>query len=236
MTICKLCNQDTKLCQSHILPEFLYTALYDKKHRALVVSKSSLNNEFIQKGFKEPLLCQQCETQFSRYEMYAKEIINKILLTHPDAEGYSITIHNVDYPTFELFLLSILWRAGISSHNMFKNVNLGTKHENKLREMLLSENPGIYYEYGCIPFILPNPKYIDKIISQPTNKNKDAQRIYCFSTGNLQWNFIVSSHTNRFQYRDFFLSTSGILRIFLNPKSEEEILKKILNHLKPTTL
>jgi len=71
-----LCKEDAKLCNSHILPEFFYLDLYEEKHRTLQITKE--NEKYIQKGIREYLLCQQCETKLSRYEKYAKELIHEI--------------------------------------------------------------------------------------------------------------------------------------------------------------
>lgn len=108
--ICRVCLKESKLRKSHILPEFLYEDLYDEKHRALVISQKK--EKVFQKGLRELLLCQQCETKLSRYEKYAKEIIQKLPKFSRDASGRFLYSKGVDYSRFKLFQLSILWRAG----------------------------------------------------------------------------------------------------------------------------
>ena len=44
---------------------------------------------------------------------------------------------NYEYNKFKLFSLSLLWRASISSHEIFVNASLG-KYEDKLRKILLN--------------------------------------------------------------------------------------------------
>lgn len=60
---CKLCGREAELRRSHIFPEFLYLALYDEKHRAVSVSPvPGEEDRLVQKGLRESLLCQACET------------------------------------------------------------------------------------------------------------------------------------------------------------------------------
>src|SRR5437870_3517058 len=70
---CALCQQVAELCDSHIVPEFFYKPLYDSKHRFFRISSSPEKHDTtLQKGLRERLLCQQCETRLSRYEGYFK--------------------------------------------------------------------------------------------------------------------------------------------------------------------
>jgi hypothetical protein len=70
---CALCLSNDTLRDSHIISEFLYSALYDDKHRFHIVEAGEKRSEFAQKGFREPLLCTGCETKLSVWEGYARE-------------------------------------------------------------------------------------------------------------------------------------------------------------------
>ncbi|MBZ0103567.1 MAG: hypothetical protein K8I65_15525 [Thermoanaerobaculia bacterium] len=68
--------------------------------------------------------------------------------------GYEATLlEGFDYPTLKLFLLSILWRAGVSSRGEFRQVELGP-HEEQLRRILLERNPGSVGDYTCLLFLM----------------------------------------------------------------------------------
>jgi len=71
--ICKLCKKEAELRYSHILPEFLYSGVYDELHRTLEITPD--DERTIQKGIREYLLCQKCETKLSRYETYAAKLL-----------------------------------------------------------------------------------------------------------------------------------------------------------------
>jgi hypothetical protein len=99
------------------------------------------------------ILCTDCENKvLGLYESYASKAMyggrfsrkekNPVCKKYRNSEGPDFTrVDNIDYAKFKLFLLSILWRASISSREFFAEVNLGP-HEETLRQMILSGNPG----------------------------------------------------------------------------------------------
>ncbi len=73
---CRLCKKITQLKNSHILPEFFYQTIYDNKHRTIFDSSEKYSKaRYQQKGIREPLLCENCEQQFSKYERIVAPII-----------------------------------------------------------------------------------------------------------------------------------------------------------------
>jgi len=149
--LCKLCRKDETLKKSHIIPEFLYSALYYEKHRFHEIHvDSDTKNKFSQKGVREPLLYDSCEQYFSKLERYASLVLNN---------GFELTVQRIDgilhfegvaYNKFKLFALSIIWRASVSSLDFFDEVNSDI-HEEIIREMLINEEPVKENDY---PFLL----------------------------------------------------------------------------------
>jgi len=68
---CALCLQDRELRNSHILPKWCYARSFNVKHQLKVVGTPDLVGKTMQDGYKEPLLCDDCEGRFSRWETYA---------------------------------------------------------------------------------------------------------------------------------------------------------------------
>jgi hypothetical protein len=195
MTNCRLCEKAAQLCKSHIIPEFLYGFMYDEKHRFYQLSTSEYQqSKLLQKGLYELLLCRGCEQKFSVFELYASRVLNGgIELTYIQTEGF-IKMKGLDYKLFKLFALSILWRASISSLDMFKNVKLG-RHEEKLREMLINEDPGAECDY---PFVL-SPIIYDAVeqayfIIKPEKVRIEGQNTYRFVFCGIVWCFLVCGH------------------------------------------
>jgi len=59
--VCPLCQKEKPLVQSHVIPEFLYRPLYDEKHRAIEAKLVPKGFNYLQKAYREPLPCSECE-------------------------------------------------------------------------------------------------------------------------------------------------------------------------------
>ncbi len=80
-------------------------------------------------------------TNFARWEHYANETLvhSNGLVSVNVPEG--VVLKGLDYTKFKLFLLSILWRMGVSSLDAFVEVKRGSHHEEALRVALLNGDP-----------------------------------------------------------------------------------------------
>jgi hypothetical protein len=208
--ICRLCNQEARLRQSHIIPEFIYKPLYDDKHRFHVLSTlPAKGNARPQKGSRERLLCQRCEGHISKYERYASRVFSGEAGVLSRREGKLIHLEGVDYRQFKLFALSVLWRAGISSLKMFEQVSLGP-HEPRLREMIWQENAGSPESY---PFVMSPVVFEQQVqtglIIQPTRTRAEGHYGYRFVFGGIAWIYIVSQHKPLGVFREASLSREG---------------------------
>jgi len=189
---CKLCEKSSSLRKSHIVPEFVYASLYDEKHRMHVLSlQEQKPRPFEQKGLREKLLCGECESKLSNYERYASTAFDG-KDTETPLEGV-IVVKDVDYKQFKLFLLSVLWRASISTLEFFNEVSLGS-HEDKIRRMILRDDPGPSEKYGIIPFaVIDNDEMQTDLIVQPTRTRLYGHVGYRFIFGGFLWAFFVSN-------------------------------------------
>lgn len=152
--ICALCKSDKTLCESHIYPKFTYKRMREDRGRFLEFSteRQGENGRAIQDGFKEKLLCEACEAVFQKWEDYFARVVNqkKLLDLERASDGKKwIRVPGFDYAKTKLFLLSILWRTHVSQHLQFR-VDLGDRHEQRIRKMLLVGEPGLPEEYGCV--------------------------------------------------------------------------------------
>jgi hypothetical protein len=192
---CKLCLKEKDLKKSHIIPEFIYSSLYDEKHRFHEISDDvKKKNKPHQKGISERLLCFECEQLLSKYERYASLVLNGGYNPNVRNEGKLVHLGNIEYSKFKLFALSVLWRASVSSLKVFCQVKLGP-HEEKLRLMILNDDPGAEYQY---PFILSpilhGNEVQEALIVPPTWTRLDNHYAYRFVFGGIAWVFVVSSH------------------------------------------
>lgn len=220
---CRLCKRDSELRFSHILPEFFYSGIYDELHRTLKITRESENT--IQKGLREYLLCQDCETQLSRYEGYAAKLIREIPSFSHDVSGKILFSEKVDYSLFKLFQLSLIWRCGVSKNPAFGQVTLGP-HEEILRFRLVEQNPGKAHEYGCLMMTVLETEILHKVISSPVRLQPRpfGHIAYKLMTGNLFWIFFVDSHPVDKQLQQFFVQESGLLKVWLSLDEKTPLL------------
>jgi len=225
---CKLCLKESDLCNSHIIPEFLYKSVYDEKNRMLMISDNSeTSNIPYQKGLRERLLCKNCESKLSKYEKYAKESMYGGIVIKVRKVNFGLEII-VDYKSFKIFQMSILWRASISSHDFFANVSLGYPHEERMRKMIYEENPGRQYEYGCL--VITSFKYIEKIqkfITMPEKFHYMGHWAYRFVMGGVLWIYFVSSHSKKLPHNEIFLTENGLFRVFNNQSRVIPFIKDV---------
>lgn len=195
---CRLCGKMGPLCNSHIIPEFVYGPAYDYQHKLHVLNLSSRIKQYrIQKGIKERMLCLECETFLN--EMYEKSFcefwFTKKILPNPFPKGI-YWVKNINYVAFKLFHLSVLFRAHFSKEGMFKDIHLGARHVSRLRELLKSGNPGSSNEFPIIATVALDdarvPRY-DLILS-PGNLRSGTHRFACFIFGACCWIYRVSKH------------------------------------------
>ena len=144
--MCKLCLNMAKLCNSHVIPEFCYNPLYDNKHRALTINADGLKQKYIQQGFRDFLLCRDCENNFSLFEKRFKEYWFDSGFIPKTIKNKIVTIEGYDYLDFKLFHLSVIWRMSVSEKEDFKSVSLGP-YEEKLRKILFERSFVQEYKY-----------------------------------------------------------------------------------------
>lgn len=71
---CRLCGKHSTLCESHIIPSFVYRWLKDSSATGYI-RFGELMNKRVQDGIKMHLLCEDCEQRFGQYEKAFSENI-----------------------------------------------------------------------------------------------------------------------------------------------------------------
>lgn len=219
---CALCQKIRPLRDSHIVSEFLHGPLYDEKHRYNTFGQEGTPETGLeQQGQREELLCNECEQRFSIYERWASAFYRGALVAYSDttrteipfgkslkftrmnADGMPTTasvprilkVEGFDYPKMKLFLLSLLWRMGVSKLHFFSGITLG-HHEKRIRKMLLADAPGKAEEYACqLRLIELDGTLVADCQMQPRQYDHfGKKRCKFFSTG-FRFDFTVSNHS-----------------------------------------
>lgn len=235
MPICRLCLANVKqLRNSHIVPEFFYKEIYGDKKQFMVFSDRHARPVMApqQKGLRQHLLCQSCETHFSRWETYAARILRgpwSGVNDHPDHTEYT----GVAYDLLKLFLLSILWRMSITDRPGFAAVQLGPVHEERIRMMLLDSTPNAPAEYGCrlSSHITESPRLRQAFLAPTTSPSKVfGHTCYRMVLGGLFWAFFVPDGPFTFPAPEQFLLRDGVLRVW---KEDDKVLAYLRDMFEP---
>lgn len=119
---CKLCYCDAELQESHIFPRSYFKFIKSGEGQILefTIDKDS---EPVLSNFdpKEHLFCSKCEQFLSaRYESYGTQVFRKAI----NIERHSdyVKIKSFNYNKFYLFLMSIIWRASISTIERYRHI------------------------------------------------------------------------------------------------------------------
>lgn len=217
---CKLCLNEKLLAESHIFPEFFYEPTYDEKHRFVSMTTHPRHKpKLTQVGFREPLLCKDCEQHINRYETYSANILRSCD-NYRTKDNKAIVIPNYNYKLFKLFGLTLIWRSHVSSNYIFGSVKLGP-HAEKIRTMIFSENPGGPYEYCFTLMKIEGPKSANTIIQSPSTARVYNHKAYVFVAYGFEWTFIVSSHLDRLDEKNYpFVGVVPDLVILIDRKSQ----------------
>lgn len=218
---CALCDSLGDLKDSHIIPEFLYSEVYDEKHRfRLVSTMTETSPKLMQKGLREKLLCGSCESQISVSERYASLVMSGQVPVEVVRSGNLLDVSGLDYHEFRMFGLSILWRAHASRHGFFSAVDLGP-HAAELKRMVRVGDSGRPERYGF--FLAPltmNGEAAKGIIVEPTKSRLGDNRCYRFVFGGIVWVFLVAAHRAPWPFGQAFISRDGKMKMLLSELSE----------------
>lgn len=161
--VCKLCQTAAQLQASHIYPKFTYRRMRspDISNRFVLFSTGNpeqADGAEMQDGYKEHLLCWDCEQRLQKWEDYFARLVNqkRVFDIVHDPKKRWVRLEGLDYQKTKLYLTSLLWRSAVTSDPSFRSVNLGPSHSERLRRMLLDSDPGAAAEYGClitVPYI-----------------------------------------------------------------------------------
>ncbi len=150
---CKFCNLNKSLVKSHIIPESFYRDIQlPNKPFKIYSAKEGVHTKRSQIGLYDPnILCSGCEGKFHLYDDYGTKVLLQSLLkieyVKDNNEIIGYQIYDIDYKKFKLFIMSMLWRADISSKEELKAVHLGP-YSKKLEDHIKFDNPGDMHDFA----------------------------------------------------------------------------------------
>lgn len=236
---CALCLEERLLRKSHVIPEFMYRPGYDEKGRMIQVDATTGGRPWIQQGYREKMLCDDCEELIN--ENYEKPInrawYERDLIGEVPSELTVAQVSGIQYHPFKLFHLSVLWRAGVATAGGFEVVKLGP-HREKLRQMVYNGEPGEPDTYPIIAVASTNDgELAHGLTSSPAVWRHEGMRVYAMIYGGFEWGIGVASHCPRLIKR-MRLTREGTMLVPIRPWNKSDLLqqgwrKHLAKHLEP---
>lgn len=193
--ICRLCQQSTQLCKSHIVPQRAVDPLKEETGYLLRISgQGPFGLGKVQDGFFDYLLCKECEVFCGRE--YEKPFMDFWRVNGPKSpwRAHQVAALHVDYPRFKLFHLLNLFRASVCTLSYFRHVDLKGDEE-VIRKLLLGIDPGGPHEYSVAARVMYSKQdgMISEAISSPERRSDGGSRTF-FSTlyYGVEWTVFVT--------------------------------------------
>lgn len=247
--ICKLCLQEKYLCkESHIIPSSLYKLLHGPNKLLVYIddhgSKFKYNSEY-----EGGILCEECDNYIlGKLDDYAAKFLHGGFKTksspHPKyIDGRECLVFeddsNYNYSQFKTFLLSLLWRASISSRPFFKAIKLSPKVEEDLRVMIKDGIPGEPEKYACfiyLPPLIPTPGggrgfdlfYMPTM--SPQQVKKDGFEFCEFTITGTKYYFLISYPANLRVLPG--IDRNKLTMAFTPLEEQNKLIEQILNIMK----
>ena len=229
-----LSGNEAKLCLSHIVPEFCYKSIYEDKHRLVGLSATAegIKRSFMQKGHREPLFCQGCETHLSHYERIFHDFWYKKVIPIESVEAEFPIVRGIDYNSMKLFHLSVIWRHHLAAE--VGNINLGL-YADIIRGMLLKGDAGpedYLPVLGCL-LLDDEKKVMDRSVSmEPEIIPFGHADLYAICYAGCDWLFLVGEPLNQAQKktaRVFGIRKNGTMRLMTSHYRKSRSWDKLVN-------
>lgn len=184
--LCRWCEENTDLIRAHIIPRNFYNAVKDDTKVAILLRpQQSKYTEVSQSGIFDPgILCAKCDNLLGDLDNYGFQVFEKRptdanLVFDQDGMPVGYDLHCDDVQKAQKFILSMLWRASITTHDFFDAVSLGAVNEDAIRGLIVA---GTNVTEEAFEFILIHQfdhPYIGGMMP-PTTSRIDGILIYNF--------------------------------------------------------
>lgn len=201
--LCPLCEKPSPLVRSHVVPEGFYRLIYDKnsKHKAVFGSKMRGTFSPIQKGLKQPLLCERCDNAIvGPYDKYAIDVVRDgkkcIRAEWPEGLGFL----NVDAEKLRIFYLSVIWRAHHATIPPYENISLEYADERLIRTAILTGIAPPSNDYPVFGCVLVNSREKNTIVTEIVGATTrcpwpatSGKHVFVAMFGGIAWHCIMAN-------------------------------------------
>ncbi|MFC1890859.1 hypothetical protein ACFLZT_00530 [Thermodesulfobacteriota bacterium] len=226
---CPLCNKKVTEFhkRSHLLPEWMYTEIYNEKHKVLEISKRKQKVTKRQKGYYGQFICKACEIKTQKYDHYGSLILTNRSPNNPEhklisREHFEFPIDgekteyeewkNIDFKKFQRFVLACILRTQLAGQ--MKGISLNKKHFEKLISLY---HGGATDDISYPIVVIKNPdndKFRNQVII-PYIKKQRGHHIIEFAGTGFIFNVYVSNHKKPNYINAFRLKNDGSMQLII---------------------
>ncbi len=237
---CKLTGTIGEPVEAHIIPRSLLQ-LDGKPGKMIFFGEKHYREQRAPIGvYDQTILTHEGESHFSNCDDYAAKFFlnrgnynegkNALIRMH---EGTPILaeIEESKQNDLKFFCMAVLWRASVSSRPFFKEVDLGNKHEARLKELILAKSVGEQDEYGVVLMRHIDTPECGLPINAPNRDRQDKVLLYRFNLP--QFSFVIKADMRPMpsDLRQFQVGASDKLRmILLDPFKSSEQYRLLRKH------
>jgi len=216
---CRLCGRHAELRDSHVIPKTFFTQLKKSGPALLAHDDILFRNRATQDSWSQRLLCSPCEQRLSIWEEYAIEVLRrpsrkKVIVRK---KAWEWEFFNVDYATFRLFQLSVLFRAAVSTRVEYEHVRLDSKTVERMQYLLNSAEPPAENEFPCLMEAIWSPSQTGRLYTQvigaPRTLPIGPQLYYWFVFGGFCWYYVFPKLSQVELTYNSYLSRGGYMRV-----------------------
>ena len=167
-----------------------------------------------------------CEIKIKTFEDYVRDFIfdDKRIGLNKNETSNRIYYKNIDYQKFKKYLLSILWRASVSSIQMFSKIKLIEADEDKIRSILMNRDTCEPYFFGCeiIEFYNEEMEKLNKKIDYKTI----LMQPFLYKHKLKNFIFVYAGYIWKYYLNDVLLLNETLKTNMLNTSGNMIVLKK----------
>ena len=235
---CALCGQVGKLCRSHIVPRSFIREMRTYGQRLFWHDLGTTRQPIpMQDGWKEHLLCRNCEQRIGRWEKVVCEDLRgkgagsatqtvipydgtvRIPRSVSRPAFHLLETQNCNYAAWRLFLLSLLWRLDRSSLAELAAVDLGDART-EIQNMILADNPGEPMDYPCWIYVLSlSGEPLRGFMSTPHRIEYKGYPAVELAFAGLGWVFVIGRDVACDTMRRLVMDRKGRMRLLIREAS-----------------
>lgn len=217
----------TALVKAHVIPKGFARRMRDGNFNVRLTPRGVTKPPNQLGTFDQRILCSPCDNLLGHYDDYAIDLCDRFNKDAVEKNGL-FALPDVDGDKFAIFILSVLWRASISTHPDFSRVNLGpfeiTAREVLFGSRLLTDMPA--FEVMVQRYRAPTIDF-SRMYSVPEPTRLDDKNGYGFMLGGFRIHAKLDSRRFPAEWSPHIVNGCRVLRGFLIDMETTSEYKKI---------